>query len=137
MSEAGPRWVGRLVVEIVQHDLIITHGGLPGMRNEHALESALAHPKQTWTYAGQSDIAALAAGYAFAIARSHPFHDGNKRIAFVVSAVFAELNGFQIEAPESEVVDAMLRLADGDLEEEALAEWLRGKLRAIGDSHSR
>ena len=137
MSEAEPRWVGRLVVEIVQHDLIVTHGGLPGLRDEGALESALAHPRRTWTYAEQSDIATLAAGYAFALARAHPFNDGNKRIAFVVAAVFAELNGFQVEVPETQVVDTMLRLADGELEKEALAEWVRGTLRAIGDIHSR
>jgi death on curing protein len=137
VNETEPRWVGRLVVEIVQHDLIITHGGLPGMRDEGALESALARPRQTWTYAEKSDIATLAAGYAIAISQAHPFNDGNKRIAFVVAAVFAELNGFQVGAPESQVVDTMLRLAAGELAEDALVEWLRGTMRAIGDNHSR
>jgi death on curing protein len=131
-----PRWVGRLVVDIVQHDLIVTHGGLPGLRDEDALESALARPRQAWTYAAKTDIASLAAAYAFGISRAHPFNDGNKRIAFVTAAVFAELNGFVLSAPESQVVEMMLRAAAGDVEEESLADWIRDSLLALGDSDS-
>jgi len=131
VSGPEPRWVGRLVVDIVQHDLIITHGGLPGLRDEDALETALARPRQAWAYVGRTDIPALAAAYAFGLARSHPYNDGNKRIAFVVAAVFAELNGWQLDAPEAEVVDMMLRLAAGTIDEDALAEWLRGTLVAL------
>ena len=115
----------------------MTHGGLPGLRDADALESALARPRQAWIYAEQTDIASLAAAYAFGIARSHPFNDGNKRIAFVVAAVFAELNGLRLDAPESEVVDMMLKLASGTIDEDALAEWLRASLTAVGDSNSR
>ena len=132
MSTPEPRWVGRLVVDIVQHDLIMTHGGLPGLRDEDALESALARPRQAWAYAEQTDIAALAAAYAFGISRDHPYNDGNKRIAFVVAAVFAELNGLRLDAPESEVVDMMLKLASGTIDEAALAEWLRTGLTEVG-----
>ena len=137
MSATEPKWVGRLVVEIVQHDLIVTHGGLPGLRDEDAMEAALARPRQTWAYAEQTDIAALAAAYSFGIARAHPFNDGNKRIAFVVAAVFAELNGWRLDAPEAEVVAMMLRLAAGDADEASLADWLRGCLTAPGDTNSR
>ena len=118
-SAPEPRWVGRLVADTVQHDLVSTHGGLPGLRDEGLLE------------------AALAAAYAYGVARNHPYNDGNKRIAFVVAAVFAELNGYRLDAPEPEAVDAMLRLAAGEIEEEALADWLRGRLTEIGNSHSR
>ena len=124
------------MVDIVQHDLIITHGGLPGLRDEDALESALARPRRAWAYAEQTDIAVLAAAYAFGISRNHPYNDGNKRIAFVVAAVFAELNGMRVEAPESEVVDVVLKLASGTMEEDALAEWLRTVLTVVGDSNS-
>ena len=107
------------------------------MRDERLLEAALARPRQLWSYGASIDVAALAAAYAYGIARNHPYNDGNKRIAFVVAAVFAELNGYRLDAPESEVVDAMLRLAAGAIEEEALAEWLRDRLTELGDSHSR
>lgn len=134
--EVEPRWVGRLVADTVQHDLISMHGGLPGLRDEQLLESALARPRQLWSFGERTDIASLAAAYAFGIARNHPYHDGNKRIAFVMMAVFAELNGFKFEAEETDVVDAMLRLAAGTLEEDALADWIRERLSPIGSQYS-
>ena len=136
-SAPEPRWVGRLVADTVQHDLVSMHGGLPGMRDEGLLEAALARPRQLWSYGAPVDVAALAAAYAYGIARNHPYNDGNKRIAFVVAALFAELNGYRLDAPESEVVDAMLKLAARVIEEEALAVWLRDRLTELGDSHSR
>lgn len=136
-SGSEPRWVGRLVADTVQHDLISVHGGLQGLRDEGLLEAALARPRQVWSYAASVDVAALAAAYAYGIAHSHPYNGGNKRIAFVVAAVFAELNGYRLDAPESEVVDVMLKLAAGTIEEEALAVWLRGTLSGLGDSHLR
>jgi death on curing protein len=126
-----PRWLGRLVVEIVQHDLILTHGGLPGLRDETVLQTALARPRQVFAYDQAGDIAALAAAYAYGICRAHPFNDGNKRVAFVVAAVFAELNGFQLDAPQTEVVERMLLLAAGELAEQDLAEWIRAHLVAL------
>lgn len=70
-------------------------------------------------------------------ARDPSYNDGNTRIAFVTAAVFAELNGYGLDAPESEVVDVMLRLADGVIDEGALAEWLRSRLTAVADNNSR
>jgi len=134
---AEPRWVGRLVADAIQHDLIGTHGGLPGVRDEGLLDAALARPRQLWSYGASVDVPSLAAAYAYGIARNHPYNDGNKRIAFMVAAVFAELNGYRFDAPESEVVDTMLRLAAGAIEEDVLAEWLRDRLTALGSSNSR
>ena len=122
-----PRWVARLVVDAIQLDLIREHGGLLGTRDEDALESALARPRQKWA-CETPDIATLAAAYGCGLARNHPYHDGNKRIAFVVMAVFAELNGFELDAAEEEVVALMLALAAGELTEEGLTEWLRSHL---------
>jgi death-on-curing protein len=95
------------------------------MRDENGLESALARPGQIHAYEPGNDTAALAAAYAFGLARSHPFNDGNKRVAFVTMAVFLGLNGYEIDAPETEVVTTMLDLAAGELSEEQLAEWIR------------
>ncbi len=117
----------------MHHDLISTHGGLPGLRDEKLLESALAWPRQAFAYGSTIDVAALAASYAYGIARNHPYHDGNKRIAFMAMAVFAELNGFELATTETEVVDAMLKLAAGALEEEQLAQWLRARLVPLDD----
>lgn len=123
-----PRWVDRLVVEAVQFDLIREHGGSPGLRDEHGLESALAQPRQRYAYEPAADLAELAAAYGHGLARSHPFNDGNKRIAFVITAVFLELNGRTIAVPEAEVVTVMLALAAGELDEDGLADWLRSRM---------
>lgn len=130
-----PRWVDRLVVEATQFDLIRTHGGMPGLRDEHALESALARARQRYAYDPNNDLAALAAAYGHGLAGDHPFNDGDKRIAFVTMAIFLGLNGREIEAPEEEVVTVMVALAAGELGEEELASWLRSRMveRAVGE----
>jgi death-on-curing protein len=114
-------------VEAVQFDLVREHGGMPGLRDEHLLEAALARPRQRLAYAPDADLAELAASYGHGLARNHPFHDGNKRIAFVTMAVFLELNGVELAATEGEVVTAMVALAAGELDEDGLAAWLRAK----------
>ena len=123
-----PRWVDRLVVEAVQFDLIREHGGMPGLRDEHALEAALARPRQRRAYRADADLAELAAAYGHGLATGHPFHDGNKRIAFVTMAVFLELNGVEFEADEPEVVTVVLALAAGEMTEEELASWVRARI---------
>jgi death-on-curing protein len=126
---AEPRWIGRLVVDAVHLDQLREHGGLAGLRDEHALESALARPRQKWQYDDEPDLATLAAAYGFGLCRNHPFRDGNKRVAFVVMVVFLELNGFRFDATEADVVTTLLAVASGQLSEADLAEWLRAGRR--------
>ena len=129
------RWVDRLVVEAVQFDLVRAHGGMPGIREEHSLESALARARQRHAYEPATRVAGLAAAYGHGLAANHPFNDGNKRIAFVTMAIFLGLNGYEIEAPEAEVVTVMLALAASELGEAELASWVRSRLvrRAAGE----
>jgi len=115
-------------VEAVQFDLIREHGGMPGLRDEHGLKAALARPQQRHAYRPAADLAELAAAYGHDLASGHPFHDGNKRIAFVTMAVFLELNGAQLEAEEPEVVTVVLALAAGEMTEEELASWVRARI---------
>jgi death-on-curing protein len=122
------------MVEAVQFDLVRTFGGMPGLRDEHALGAVLARAPQRHAYEPKADVADLAAAYGFGLASSQPFIDGNKRIAFVTMAVFAELNGLALEAPEEEVVRVMLELASGSLAEADLAAWVRSRLRKVGAS---
>jgi death-on-curing protein len=120
-----PVWLTRSVVEALHADQIREHGGKPGVRDVALLKSALARPQRTWEYDKDADLAALAAEYGFGLAKSHPFADGNKRIAFVATNVFLLINGYEIDAPEPEVVNAMVRLADGRLTRSRFAQWIR------------
>lgn len=123
-----PLWVDRVVVDAVHVDMLRTHGGLRGIRDENALESALARPRHRYAYARRADLPALAASYGYGLARNHPYRDGNKRTAFLVMVVFLELNGRELEASETEVVTMMLKLSAGELSEAGLAVWLRDHL---------
>jgi death-on-curing protein len=126
---AEPRWVKRLVVDAVHLDQVREHGGLAGVRDENALESALARPRQKWRYDREADLPARAAAYGFGLCQNHPYRDGNKRVAFVVMVVFLELNGLRFDATEADVVTAMLAVASGRLSESDLAQWLRAHTR--------
>ena len=123
-----PVWVPRLVLDAVHLDQLREHGGLPGVRDENALEAALARARQKWAYDPEADLAVLAAAYGFGVATAHPYSDGNKRAAFLAMAVFLGLNGKEIEAGEDEVVTVMTSLAAGSLKEARLAVWVREHL---------
>jgi death-on-curing protein len=126
--------VDRLVVEAVQFDLIREHGGMPGLRDEPALEAALPRPLQRRACRADAELAELAAAYGHGLASGHPFHDGNKRIAFVAMAVFLELNGVTLEADEAKVVTVMLALAAGEMSEDQLASWVTTRTATAGQA---
>lgn len=125
-----PVWVPRVVLDSIHLDQLREHGGLQGIRDENALESALARARNKWAYESTEDPALLAAAYGFGLATSHPYRDGNKRIAFLAMLVFLGLNGWDVEASEDEVVATMLAVADRRCTEEQLADWLRAHLVA-------
>ena len=114
-----------MVVDAIHNDQLREHGGLPGLRDENLLESALARPKQKWHYAERTDLPALAAAYAFGLVTNHPYRDGNKRIGFLAMVTFLDVNGCELTATESEVVEEFIGLADGRVGEEALCDWVR------------
>ena len=114
-----------MTVDAMHFDQLRQHGGPFGIKDENALESALARPRQKRAYEPESDLCALAAAYGYGLARSHPYSDGNKRIAFVAMYTFLGVNGWEIVAPEPEVVQLMLGVASGTCDEERLATWLR------------
>ena len=125
---AEPRWVSRVVIDSVHFDQIREHGGLQGIRDENALESALARARNKWEYDSVSDLAILAAAYGFGIVKNHPYRDGNKRIAFIAMVVFLGLNGQEFTASEADVVTTMLAAADNRCSEEELAAWVRSNM---------
>ena len=120
-----PRWVDRVVVDAIHLDQLRVHGGLPGVRDENALEAALARARNKWAYDSTTDIATLGAAYAFGLVTTHPFRDGNKRLAFLTMVVFLGLNGYDLDAPEPDVVSMMVAAADHRATEVELAAWIR------------
>lgn len=121
-------WVTSAVAVAVHAEQVAEHGGDGGIRDEGLLDSAIARPLNLAGY-GQPDTADLAAAYAFGIARNHPFVDGNKRTAAVVSETFLMLNGSQLTATDAELVVAFSALAGGELSEEEMADWFRQHTR--------
>ena len=128
MTDAEPQWLRRAWVDALHFQQLKRFGGLFGVRDEGAIESALARARNQWEYADERDIAALGAAYGFGPTRSHGYSDGNKRVGFVAMAVFLELNGWELEAPEAEVVRIMLAVAAGEASEPELAGWVRQHL---------
>jgi death-on-curing protein len=122
-----PTWVNPRAVLALHDRQLAEHGGGVGLRDAGALDSALARPRNRWEY-GEDDRAALAAAYAFGIARNHPFVDGNKRTAWVVARLFFRLNGETLRYMRKEAIDIVLALAAGELSEEELANWFRERL---------
>lgn len=120
-----PKWLTRIVVDAIQNDQLREHGGLPGIRDENVLESALARPQQKWHDADKTDISMLAAAYAFGLVKNHPYRDGNKRIGFLAMVTFLGMNGHDLTASDAEVVAEIVAVADGSVSEEALAGWIR------------
>lgn len=121
-------WVDAAVALAAHREQLAEHGGGDGVRDPGLFDSAMARPQNLAAY-GEPDVAALAASYAFGIARNHPFIDGNKRTAAVVSESFLILNGFALEATDAELVVAFLALAAGELSEDALADWFRERIK--------
>jgi death-on-curing protein len=124
-------WVALDVAQAAHREQLVEHGGGEGVRDGGLLESAMVPPQQLAHY-GEPDVAALAAAYAFGIARNHPFVDGNKRTAAVVSETFLVLNGQDLLATDAELVVAFLALAAGELVEDELADWFREHLASEG-----
>jgi death-on-curing protein len=123
-----PVWILRQALLLKHAESLRLFGGAEGIRDEGALDSALMRPVNAWSYGGETRLAALAAGYAFGLAKNHPFIDGNKRAAFIAYVTFLKANGFDLRAPQPEAYRTMLALAAGDMSEAAFAGWLETHL---------
>ncbi len=124
-------WIAYNSVLAMHKRQIAEHGGTDGLRDEGLLLSALARPENLEAYGENVDLAALAASYAFGIAKNHPFLDGNKRTALVVAVTFLNLNGYDFDASSEETYTMFLGLAEGSISEDDLAVWFRNQLRQL------
>lgn len=99
-------------------------GGIDGIRDEGALRSALASGENTFFYGGH-DLHAIAASYAFHLAESQGFLDGNKRTAAICGTTFLVRNGCMDCGRDDELYDAMIAIAERRMDKRGLAEVLR------------
>jgi death-on-curing protein len=118
------------VLRNVQGRIIERYGGLPGIRDDGALESAIARPKNLEAYA-VTTAGGLGAALAWAIVCNHPFADGNKRAAFAGLTMFLELNGYRLTCSEVEETAMMLRAAASEIAEEEWTAWVERSVAPI------
>ncbi|MCB1629383.1 MAG: type II toxin-antitoxin system death-on-curing family toxin [Xanthomonadales bacterium] len=124
-------WIEKRLVMAIHNRQLAEHGGIPGVRDEGLLDSAISRPRQRHAYGDPPpDLAALAASLAFGLARNHPFLDGNKRTAAVACETFLLLNDVEIIADDVALYPVYLALAEGRLSENEFADWLRTQLRS-------
>ena len=117
------------VLRNVQSRLVERYGGLPGLRDAGALESAMARPRNLLSYGGVSSSGAFAATLAWAILRNHPFADGNKRAAFAALNIFLDINGYELRCSEVEETAMVLLAAGSQIPEEDWVGWVE---RSVG-----
>ena len=123
----GWTWVDAGVALAIHDEQLAEHGGASGVRDAGAFESAMARPVNLVAY-DTPDAAALAAAYAFGLARNHAFVDGNKRTAYVVAEMFLALNGIKLLSSDAAGVLTFVALASGDFSEDTLADWFRANI---------
>jgi death on curing protein len=127
-----PIWIRQDVVLAIHEESLLLHGGPEGVRDLGLLESAMARPKNLLDYSEQApSLAQLAAAYAKGIVGNHPFVDGNKRTAFIVSITFLRLNGHQLTASKEDRVLTFWKLAAGEITEHQLAVWFAENTAAL------
>jgi death on curing protein len=125
-----PIWLDRQGVILLQSESLAQHGGSSGIRDAGLLDSALTRPINKWNYNPAADLAELAAAYGFGLARNHPFMDGNKRIAFIATALFLRLNEYRLSSDPLDEIQTMLGLAAGELSETDFAAWIRNHTKS-------
>lgn len=124
-----PVFLSREAVDLIHEASLRAFGGADGVREENALESALAQPMHEYYYRN-SDLWQIAAAYAFHIAENQPYIDGNKRTGLLCALNFLEQNGIVADKPADDFYDAMIGLAEKRLDKAGLAEIFRKHLPA-------
>ncbi|PWJ92793.1 death-on-curing protein [Mesorhizobium loti] len=122
----------REFVESLHAEQLRLHGGAVGIRDEGMLESALSRPQQREIY-GDPDLCELAAAYLFGIAKNYPFVDGNKRTAFAAADLFLYFNGLSVEADQQDVIQLVLMVAAGEIDETGAAAFFRDHVVKLED----
>lgn len=122
-----PVFLSREAVDLIHEASLRAFGGADGVRDENALESALAQPMHEHFYR-QADLFQIAAAYAFHIAENQPYIDGNKRTGLLSALNFLAENGIVADQPVDEFHDAMIGIAEKRVDKVGLAAIFRRHL---------
>lgn len=122
-----PKFIRKAAVVSEHQRSLELFGGLSRVRDEGALDSALARPENKHAY-GENDLCTLAAAYAFGLAKNHPFNDGNKRAALMTAHAFLIVNGYDLVVDKVELTKAVLNLTSSDLSEEDFGRFLHAHI---------
>jgi len=120
----GCRWLTREAIEIIHREQLEEHGGLQGVKDDNTLEAALARPINKAAY-GEEDVFALAAAYLYGFVKNHPFSDGNMRTGYLAAFTFLYLNGWLVEADQADIIEFVLEVAAGEIDEDGATRFLR------------
>jgi len=123
----------REFVEALHVEQLRLHGGATGLRDEGMLESAIYRPQQKEAY-GQPDLCDLAAAYLYGIVKNHPFVDGNKRTGLAAADLFLYYNGFSLEAEDEDLIQLVMLVAAGEIDEDGAAAFLRDHIEPLEQS---
>jgi death-on-curing protein len=119
-----PKWITVAIATAIHDEAIYEFGGLPGVRDQALLESALDRPRNLLAHEPGSSIFQLAAVLCVGVAKNHPFNDGNKRSALLATRAFLYLNDWALEPQQDDEVATIVAVADGSLGEDDLESWL-------------
>lgn len=119
-----PKWVTVAIATAIHDEALYEFGGLPGVRDQALLESALDRPRNLLGYEPDSSLYQLAASLCIGIAKNRPFNDGNKRTALLATRAFLFLNGYALEPRQDDEVATLVAVAAGSLDDDELGSWL-------------
>ena len=112
-------------VLFIHDEVLAASGGLPGLGQDRSLASALHRINNYITYEGTTDLHEIASYYAIAIAQGHTFNDGNKRTALLCMDKFLDFNDITLAAPDDELEDMMVTIAEKKISHKKLVTWLK------------
>lgn len=112
----------------LHEDLLERYGGSSGIRDPHALQSAVTMPQTGWgDHYFHEDLYEMAAAYLFHLTQGHPFVDGNKRIGAAAADVFLNENGLDLQVDQDEYKTIVLQTARGEMDKKQLAQFFRAR----------
>ena len=115
------------------HDILIDKfGGIHGIRDYNALESAINRPFMTFD---QQELYPSTTEKAAALIESlisnHPFIDGNKRIGYVLMRYFLLRYNFDIRATQVEKFEFVIEIAQGKSNFDRIKNWISARIKNL------